>query len=93
MAEVAAKPDVARKLKVTVIYNGVPRELEFKPNEKVHALLRDALREFGIPKQSADDLALFNAAGVELELDVSCHAAGIQAKDQLVLRPRVVRGG
>jgi hypothetical protein len=83
----------ARKSAVSIIYNGVARDVAFNPNQAVQALLEHALKEFGIPQQNADGLALFTVAGNQLPLDVSCQEAGIESGEQLALRPAVVRGG
>lgn len=79
------------KSTVTVVYNGQPREVEFKPNQKLRILFAAALAEFGIP--SGEGLGLFTETGAQLDLDVKAEDAGVTAGGQLVLRPIRVGGG
>jgi hypothetical protein len=89
----AVEAQASKKDKVvTVIYNGRAASIRYTPQQAVQALLRHALKKFGVVA-GADELALFTAAGAELPVDVSVKDAGVRPGDELVLRRRVVRGG
>lgn len=77
---------------VTVIYNGVEKNIGYNPEAAVRALLEAAIKVFGIT-QAPHLLGLFNQAGVELSDNASAEAAGIKPGDRLLLRPSAVRGG
>lgn len=84
------KPD--HPFQVEVIYNGVPKSFEVRPDELVKKLLDQAIDIFGpIPNQHL--LGLFNSANVELQDAQTIEAAGVQPGDKLLLRPSTVRGG
>jgi len=78
--------------KVTVIYNGLEREIEFKPRDLVSEIRARAMAAFGIT-QNQHLLALWTAGGEELPDEKSAHDAGIRPHDKLLLRPSAVRGG
>lgn len=77
---------------VTVLYNGVPKKFEVRPNELVQRLLEQARQAFG-PIPNAHLLALFTQDGVELKDNETIEAAGVKPHDVLLLRPSAVRGG
>jgi hypothetical protein len=83
----------AKKTAVSVVYNGVSKEISFNPRQAVQALLEHALKVFGLPPNNAEGLALFNVQGTQLPPHVSCHEAGIEPGDELFLRPTIARGG
>jgi hypothetical protein len=78
--------------RVTVIYNGLGREIEFRPRDQVSEIRGRAMAAFGI-SQNQHLLALWTEGGVELPDDKTAHDAGIQPHDKLLLRPSAVRGG
>ncbi len=77
---------------VAVTYNGVTQEVVANPNQAVQALLQHALNAFGI-KEGRENFGLFTREGVEVNLESSVEAAGVDAESQLLLRPRRVSGG
>lgn len=77
---------------VEIDYNGLVKEVNGEPQEKVRALLERAENEFKIT-QNRHTLALFNASGVELNDALSLREAGVTDGDELLLRPSRVKGG
>ena len=78
--------------KVTVIYNGIPKQFEVRGRELVQQLLEQARQKFG-PINNAHLLGLFTQAGAELNDGQTIEAAGVKLGDVLLLRPSTVRGG
>jgi len=78
--------------KVTVIYNGLMREIEFKARDLVGEIRAKAMVDFGIT-QNQHLLALWTEEGQELPDDKTAHDAGIKPRAKLLLRPSAVRGG
>lgn len=89
--EKGEKPE-PRGPEITVIYNGVSREVSFHPNELVDVIRQRAIAVFGIT-QNPHLLSLWTEAGSELPDNVTAHAAGIHPHDRLLLRPGAVKGG
>ncbi len=77
---------------VTVIYNGLSREIEFRPKDMVGEIRARAMTAFGIT-QDQPPLALWSEAGAQLPDDKSAHDVGVHPHDKLLLRPSAVRGG
>jgi len=81
-----------RQFKVTVIYNGVPKEFEVRRDELVQRLLEQARLKFGVT-QNPHLLGLFTTEGGELNDNLTIEAAGVKPHEVLLLRPSSVRGG
>jgi hypothetical protein len=81
-----------RKDHVFVIYNGIERILEVRPEERVNTLREDAIRVFG-PLQNPHLLALFTTDGRELNDTETLAREGVRNGEKLLLRPSAVRGG
>jgi hypothetical protein len=77
---------------VTVIYNGLMREIEFQQKDLVGEIRARAMAAFGIT-QNQHVLALWTEAGAELPDDKTAHDVGVRPHDKLLLRPSAVRGG
>lgn len=77
---------------VTVIYNGVEREVEGNPKAAVQALLQHSIREHGVV-QNPHILSLFTEAGAELNDNASPEDQEIASGARLLLRPSAVKGG
>jgi hypothetical protein len=92
VVEESAQQEADKAFKVTVIYNGVPKEFEVRRNELVQRLLEQARQAFG-PVQNPHLLALFTKDGVELNDNQTIEAAGVKPHEVLLLRPSTVRGG
>src|SRR5262245_27724103 len=97
MTEVSASSKQEREAeehgpRVTVVYNGLTREIEFRLQEKVGEVRARAMAAFGI-NQNQHLLALWNEAGEELADEKTAHDAGVRPHDKLLLRPSAVRGG
>ncbi len=82
----------AKQFEVTIVYNGLPRQVTANPKQAVEAVLQHALNTFDI-RQGRENLGLFNEAGQLLETSKSVEEAGIAPGAKLLLRPRTVGGG
>jgi hypothetical protein len=79
-----------RKFTVKVLYNGVEKPFEVRPEETVKHLLNEAIRVFG----AANPHTLsFYKGGAELADGQTLKEAGVKRDDQLLLRPSKVKGG
>jgi hypothetical protein len=77
---------------VAVIYNGVPKDIKFDPQETVKALLDRSIQAFGnLPQPHM--LSLFNMEGRELQDANRLKDEGVKDGDKLLLRPSAVKGG
>jgi len=85
--ETAVKRDT-----VTVTYNGTDKLIEYRPDEKVRAVLDRALDEFHVTS-NRHLMGLFTEGNVELPDDATMSAAGVKPGELLVLRQSTVRGG
>lgn len=85
--ETAVKRDT-----VTVTYNGNDKVIEYRPDEKVRAVLDRALDEFHVTS-NRHLMGLFTEGNVELPDDATMSAAGVKPGELLVLRQSAVRGG
>jgi Protein of Unknown function (DUF2604) len=83
---------VERKFAVEVSYNGIDKPFQVEPEERVKALLQQAISAFGITQQPHIQ-SLFREDGTELSDDQSIEQAGIKPGDVLLLRPSKVKGG
>ena len=77
---------------VAVIYNGVEKKVEVRPDETVKSVLDRVINIFG-PLPQPHTLALYNSAGAELNEVGTVSQAGIHPHDRLLLRPSQVKGG
>jgi hypothetical protein len=76
-----------RKFTVKVLYNGVVKTFEVRPEETVKQLLDEAIRVFGAA--SPHTLSLYKG-GTELADGQTLKEAGVEPNDQLLLRPGAV---
>ena len=81
-----------KKFEVAVIYNGMVKEVDIRPDETVKQVLERATNAFA-PLPQPHLLGLYNTSGAELNDADSVQQAGIRAGDQLLLRPSQVKGG
>jgi hypothetical protein len=77
---------------ITVIYNGVPKDIKVRHEETVKQVLDRAVAAFQ-PLPQPHTLSLFNQAGQELNEAQTVDQAGIHEHDKLLLRPSSVKGG
>lgn len=77
---------------VTITYNGNDKVIDYRPDEKVRAVLDRALAEFHVAS-NPHLMGLFTEANVELPDDSTMSAAGVKPGELLVLRQSTVRGG
>lgn len=77
-------------MKIEVIFNGIPRELEIHDSLHVNGLMRLAQIEYR-PPSTLGELAFFTRDGRELNIHSTLKAAGLKGGDSLLLRPTVVR--
>jgi hypothetical protein len=77
---------------VTITYNGNDKVIDYRPDEKVRAVLDRALAEFHVTS-NPHLMGLFTEGNVELSDDATMSAAGIKPGELLVLRQSAVRGG
>jgi predicted CoA-binding protein len=82
----------AKKVTVTVTYNGVDRVLEVNPHQAIQAVLEHAMNEFEITA-NRHMLALFRGTEELVDLAKSVEDYGIKQGDKLVLSQSQVRGG
>ena len=75
---------------VTILYNGVEKPFQVRPEETVRRLLDQAIRIFGAA--APHTLSLYKG-GAELPDTATLKQAGVKPKDQLLLRPSAVKGG
>lgn len=78
--------------KVPVLYNGLEREVEAKPDELVKKLLADAIAAFP-SVTNAHTLSLFTKDGRELDDNQTVREAKVEPCETLLLRPGAVKGG
>ena len=88
-APAKAKTD---KITLTVIYNGVPKQVAGKDDELVSKLLEKAIHEFGITHQP-HLLSLFRSDGTQVEDGHTLEQAHLYDGEELLLRPDTVKGG
>jgi hypothetical protein len=77
---------------VIVLYNGLSREITYRPDELVEQIRQRAIAAFGIT-QTPHLLSLWTEGGSELTDNVTAHVAGIHPNERLLLRPGAVKGG
>ena len=81
------------EFEVTVLYDGVKKKFEVKPEELVKKLLDQAVQAFG-PLPNPHTLALYpETGGEELKDNDTLKQAGVKPHDLLLLRPSKVKGG
>ena len=76
---------------VAVIYDGVKKPFQVRPQESVNVLREEAIKVFGVTGQP-HLLGLFKD-GKELPDGSTIKDAGVKPHDVLLLRPSTVRGG
>lgn len=81
-----------KPFKVTVLYNGLERQVEAKPDELVKKLLADAIAAFP-SVTNPHTLSLFTKDGRELDDNQTVRDAGVKPCETLLLRPGAVKGG
>ena len=77
-------------MKVKVLFNGIPRDVEVPKTAHVGQLMARAKAEFH-PPSSLGELAFFAKDGVELLTHHTLAAYGVADGDTLLLRPTVIR--
>jgi hypothetical protein len=80
----------AHQFKIQVLYNGVDKTFEVRPEETVKHLLDQAISAFGAA--APHTLSLYKD-GTELADAETMKAAGVKPGDKLLLRPSKVKGG
>jgi hypothetical protein len=81
-----------KKFAVQVVYNGVTKPLQVEPEERVTALLQQAIAAFGVTQQP-HLLSLFRQDGTLVPENESVERAGLSPDEVLLLRPNAVKGG
>ena len=82
----------AKKFAVEVVYNGIAKTLEVEPEQRVTALLQQAIAVFGITQQP-HLLSLYRQDGTLVPENESVEGAGLKPDEVLLLRPNAVKGG
>jgi hypothetical protein len=77
---------------VVVLYNGMSREITYRPEELVEQIRQRAIAAFAIT-QNPHLLSLWTEGGSELSDNLTAHSAGIHPNERLLLRPGAVKGG
>jgi hypothetical protein len=83
---------VEKKFLVDVTYNGVTKPIEVQPEERITALLAQAIASFGIT-QNPHLLSLYREDGTVVPENESVEQAGLKPNQLLLLRPNAVKGG
>jgi len=83
---------IEKRFAVEVVYNGVTKPIEVRPEEQVAALLQKAIAAFGIT-QNPHLLSLFREDGTVVPEHESIEKAGLKPGEVLLLRPNAVKGG
>lgn len=79
--------------KVSVVYNGLKRQLEVHPEETMQIVTENAIKLFEVTEQP-HLLALFDEQNHEFtDLSQTVADAGLETHQRLVLRQSQVRGG
>lgn len=93
IAEDVTNDEADHALRLTIIYNGIPKPIEIDRDATVKTLLDRAIALFGnLPR--AHTLALWTEKGVELTNEQeTLRAAHIHNRKSLLLRPSAVKGG
>jgi hypothetical protein len=87
-----AKAKKPKKI-IEIRHNGEGKDFPYKPEQKVHKLLEEAIAAFGATG-AVHTLALYTGEGVELKDEQQTLAeAGVEAGDVLRLRTSKVKGG
>lgn len=83
-----------KKQQVKIVYNGVPRDFDYNPQQAAQALYQHAFHEFQVPEAERDALSLYLPDNTtEVPREVSLEDAGVQPDTTLILRPRQAGGG
>jgi hypothetical protein len=92
-AEDVTQHESDHALRLTIIYNGIPKTIEINRDATVKTLLDRAIALFGnLPQPHT--LALWTEKGAELTNEQeTLKAAHIHERESLLLRPSAVRGG
>ena len=91
--QVQQKQQEKKPFDVTVIYNGVPKDIKVRHEETIKQVLDRAVAAFQ-PLPQPHTMSLFTAAGQELTNESqTVDEAGIHEHDKLLLRPGTVKGG
>jgi hypothetical protein len=77
---------------VTITYNGNDNIIDYRPDEKVRAVLDQALAEFHVTS-NPHLMGLFTEGNVELPDGSTMSEAGVKPGELLILRQSAVRGG
>jgi hypothetical protein len=81
-----------KKFAVDIVYNGITKQLQMQPEERVTSVLHRAIAIFGVT-QNPHLLSLFRQDGSVLPDNESVERAGLKPGEILLLRPDTVRGG
>lgn len=81
-----------KKFVVDIVYNGVTKPFQMQPEERVTALLSQAIASFGIA-QNQHLFSLFREDGTAVPENASAEQAGLKPNEVLLLRPNAVKGG
>jgi hypothetical protein len=91
VAEAIRELEHPREFTVEILYDGVKKTFEVRPEETVKMLLDKALAAFG-PLPAPHTLSLYKG-GDELADAQTLKDAGVKPHDVLLLRPSKVKGG
>jgi hypothetical protein len=89
--EAIQEEEHCHEFSVEVLYDGVKKKFEVRPEETVKTLLDKAINAFG-PLPNPHMLSLYKD-GEELGDQLTIKAAGIKPCEMLLLRPSKVKGG
>lgn len=76
-------------MKITIIYNGIPKEFDVSGDETVGALMGRAILTYHPPQKLAAIMGFFDREGRELHYTLA--SSRVKDGDELLMRPTVIR--
>lgn len=78
-------------MKITIIYNGIPKEFDTSKGETVGSLMGRAILTYHPPQKLAAIMGFFSKDGWELVSHRTLSASRVKDGDSLLMRPTVIR--
>jgi len=78
-------------MKITIIYNGIPKEFDTSKGETVGSLMGRAILTYHPPQKLAAIMGFFDREGRELSAESTLSVSRVKDGDDLLMRPTVIR--
>lgn len=78
-------------MKITIIYNGIPKEFDASKDEKVDSLMGRAILTYHPPQKLAAIMGFFDHEGRELQSENTLSASLVKDGNELLMRPTIIR--